>query len=661
MLEIGVDGLDPTRFEFPDIREELTRPSPRRIFAVARAFDEGMTIDEVAALTSIDQFFLAEIAGVVALRSGATNRDQGAMRTLKRAGFSDAAIARVWSTDASTVRDLRIQLDVRPHLAQIDTLAGEYPAETNYLYLTYAADAHDIAFKRAKKILVLGSGSYRIGSSVEFDWCCVNAAMAARESGFETLLLNCNPETVSTDYDICDRLVFDEISVETVLELCDVEKPAGVVVSMGGQTPNNLALKLHHAGVTILGTSPISIDRAEDREKFSSLCDELGIDQPKWALAKRMSDLAGIVRELGGFPVVVRPSYVLSGAAMRVAHGESELKEYLARATDVSPEHPVVISKFERHARELELDAVARDGEVVHWAISEHIEDAGVHSGDATLLLPPQDLYVETVRRARKIGALLARALHVTGPFNIQMLARRNEVKVIECNLRASRSFPFVSKVLGTNFVTESMRAMLGAPMAPARNPLDLDYVAVKAPQFSHRRLAGADPVLGVEMRSTGEAACFGEDADEALLKSLVATGFRFPKRGVLLSLGPVGDKYRFTDEALALASYGLRLYATPGTAEILHTESIPCETLDKGTMALEHMRRGEVDLVINVPREYDEKGRPDGYLIRRGAVDLEIPLITDLSVARKLVQALGRYRLEDLAARSWNSYVLRS
>ncbi len=675
MLELGVTGLDPRAFTFADLDAELANPTPRRIFAVAQALAGGRTVDEIAALTAIDRFFVAEIAevvdldrGLAELTGGAAVLDRGPLVTLKRAGFSDRAIADRLGVGEDTIRTRRHALGVRPGLAQIDTLAAEYPAETNYLYLTHAADGNDVAASGRRSVLVLGSGCYRIGSSVEFDWCCVNAALAARELGFETLVLNSNPETVSTDYDTCDRLIFDEISVETVLELCDHLRPEGVIVSMGGQTPNSLALELARLGVPILGTGAGSIDLAEDRGKFSALCDQLDIDQPRWAVATAVDDLAPLVAELGGFPVVVRPSYVLSGAAMRVAHGSAELRDYLARATDVSPAHPVVVSRFERHAREIELDAVADHGEIVLWAVSEHIEDAGVHSGDATLILPPQRLYAQTIREVRRVGAQLARALDVTGPFNLQLLARHNRLKVIECNLRASRTFPFVSKVLGANFIREATRLMLGAGRSPGRmpNPAELEYVAVKAPMFSFRRLAGADPVLGIEMASTGEVACFGDDSDEALLKAMLATGFRVPRRGVLLSLGPVGDKYRFADEARLLRGLGLTLYATAGTGDILLAEGIACELLDKeagGDLrdAVEVLRTGVIDLVINVPREYDARGRPDGFRIRRQAVDLEIPLITDLWLARRLVQAIARLGVDDLAVRPWHAYVARS
>jgi carbamoyl-phosphate synthase large subunit len=674
MLEIGVDGFDPRAWKADDIQADVRTPSPRRLLAVARALWEGMAIDEVARLTSIDRFFVAEMARIVDFdrRMGRTNGDALAPDLLldaKRLGFSDHGIASRTHRTEEVVRARRRELGIRPRLVQIDTLAAEYPAETNYLYLTYAAEAPDISPSPRRSVLVLGSGCYRIGSSVEFDWCCVSAAGACRDLGYETILLNCNPETVSTDYDVCDRLVFDEISIENVLEICDYEKPEGVVVSMGGQTPNNIALELHEAGVRILGTPPESIDRAEDRRKFSALCDELGIDQPSWSEATALSDLDATVASLGGYPVIVRPSYVLSGAAMRVAHGSAELRGYLAKATAISPEHPVVISKYERHAREMEFDAVAKDGEVVLWAISEHVENAGVHSGDATLVLPPQRAYLETIRRMRRIASSLARALRITGPFNIQMLSRYNDVKVIECNLRASRSFPFVSKTVDANFAAEAARVMLGAGLSSeaARDPLDLDHVAVKVSQFSFRRLPGVDPILGVEMASTGEVACLGETMDEALLEALMSTGFRLPKRGVLLSLGPIGDKYQFTEEALLLRQMGLALYATPGTAEILRAESLPCEVLAKngegGSLrkAIDLLREGAIDLVVNVPREYDERGTGDGFQIRRCAVDLEVPLVTDLALARAIVRALAACRGRELPVRSWRGYLQRN
>jgi carbamoyl-phosphate synthase large subunit len=670
MIDIGVDGIDPHKFKFTDIRKELKEPSQRRMFAVARALHEGMTIDEVHALSRIDEFFLSEIADTV--RLGRELEDHAgkelSAETLGRAkkqGFSDKGIAKRTGTTEDIVRDLRRRNGIRPHVAQIDTLAAEYPAETNYLYLTYHAQADDVQPSWRKKVLVLGSGAYRIGSSVEFDWCCVSAILAARELGFETIVLNYNPETVSTDYDVSDSLVFDEITFENVLELWERERPYGVIVSMGGQVANNIAIRLHRAGVKILGTSPESIDGAEDREKFSGLLDKLGIDQPRWTSTGKLEDAEAIAESLGGYPVLVRPSYVLSGAAMTVAHEREHLRNYLTRATDVSPEHPVVITKFELNSKEVEIDAVADEGEIVLWAISEHIENAGVHSGDATLVLPPQKLYIETIRRIKKIARDVAAALKITGPFNMQFLARHNEVKVIECNLRASRSFPFVSKVTGNNFIREATRRMLGVRGPVQNRALDLDYVAVKAAQFSFSRLAGADPTLGVEMASTGEVGCFGNDLNEALLKALVATGFKFPKKGVLLSLGPAAEKLRFLEDAKILRSMGLALYATPGTYDVLRENGIECEIAykhsdNKSPAAVDLMNQDKIDLVINIPRSYDRDGRPDGYFIRRRAVDRNIPLITNMQLARAVVEAIEKLSLDDLEMHDWQSYLAR-
>ncbi len=669
MIDIGVQGLDPEAFEFDDLKAELRHPSPRRMLALARAFEEGMTVDEVHALTRIDEWFLHQIAEVVRYRrevSGAV-LSREVLVGAKRLGFSDRAIADLRGETEEHVRSERLRQGVRPNLCQIDTLAAEYPAETNYLYFTYHAEADDVAASWRKKVLVLGSGAYRIGSSVEFDWCCVNTVKAAQELGYETLLLNYNPETVSTDYDVCDKLVFDEISLETVLELWERERPQGVVVSMGGQVPNNLAIKLHRAGVRVLGTSPESIDRAEDRQKFSALLDGLGIEQPRWTTIAEVSDdnLSHVTAELGGYPLLVRPSYVLSGAAMVVAHEPQHMSNYLARAASVSREHPVVITKFETNAKEVEIDAVADGGELVLWAISEHVENAGVHSGDATLVLPPQKLYMETLRRIKRIARDVARALEITGPFNMQFLAVENMVKVIECNLRASRSFPFVSKVTGVNFIREAARRMLGVATPVSCDALELDYVAVKAAQFSFSRLAGADPTLGVEMASTGEVGCLGDDLPEALLKALMATGFRIPKKGVLLSLGPVADKYRFEREARILMARGLKLYATPGTAVVLREQGIDCtvawkDSDEKEPSAVGLLNRGEIDLVINIPRSYDKQGRPDGYRIRRRAVDLNVPLVTNFQLARAVVDALDPERPVELKPLDWASYLAR-
>jgi carbamoyl-phosphate synthase large subunit len=670
MIDIGVDGIDPHKFSFADVRKELKEPSQRRMFAVARAFHEGMSVDEVHALSRIDRFFLHEISETVRLGRELEDKqgrelDEGTLRRAKEQGFSDKGIARRWGGSDETVRDLRRRHGIRPRVAQIDTLAAEYPAETNYLYLTYHATHDDVQPSWRKKVLVLGSGAYRIGSSVEFDWCSVNAIGAARELGFETLVLNYNPETVSTDYDVSDSLVFDEITFETVMELWERERPYGVIVSMGGQVPNNLAIRLHRAGVKILGTSAESIDTAEDREKFSALLDRLEIDQPKWTSTTKLEDAEAIAESLGGYPVLVRPSYVLSGAAMTVAHEREHLRNYLTRAADVSPEHPVVITRFEQNSKEVEVDAVADDGEIVLWAISEHVENAGVHSGDATLVLPPQRLYIETIRRIKKIARDVAGALKITGPFNMQFLARNNEVKVIECNLRASRSFPFVSKVTGNNFIREATRRMLGVRGPVQNRALDLDYVAVKAAQFSFSRLAGADPTLGVEMASTGEVGCFGDDLNEALLKALVATGFKFPRKGVLLSLGPAIEKTRFLQDAKMLQGMGLALYATPGTYDVLREHGIACEVAYKNSdnqspAAVQLMNAGKIDLVINIPRSYDREGRPDGYFIRRRAVDLNIPLITNMQLARAVVEAIEKVGREGLEILDWQSYLER-
>jgi carbamoyl-phosphate synthase large subunit len=673
MLEIGARGLGPDAFTFADVGRELEEPSSRRMFAVVKALASGMSVAEVHDRTGIDPFFLGEIGDACALRAqikersndGAGLPDRALMQAAKRAGFSDLQIGMLAGTTEAAARAARHAHGIHPVLATIDTLAAEYPAQTAYLYFTYGGTEVEIPRERGEgSILILGSGCYRIGSSVEFDWSCVGALRACREVGRRTILLNNNPETVSTDYDVCDLLVFDELSIETVLETMRALGPAGVVVSVGGQTANNLVRGLVTEGIPILGTPPSAIDAAEDRGKFSALCDRLGILQPKWVAHASADDIDQAVVGVGGYPVIVRPSYVLSGAAMRVAHGRSELREYLERAALVSPEHPVVVSKFEEDAREIEIEAVARAGVIEHWAITEHVENAGVHSGDATLVLPPQHLYTETVRRARRIVEALARALEVTGPFNVQMLARENEVKVIECNLRASRSLPFVSKALGIDFVREATRALLGAPSATApRDPLDLDFVAVKVPQFSFRRIDGADPTLRVEMTSTGEVGCFGRSLEEALIKGMLSVGFRYPQRGVLLSLGPVRAKYRFAREARLLLERGLRLYATAGTADVLAGEGIPCIRVSKGEgtqdgpSALALIRAHEVDFVINVAREYDAHGIPDGALIRRLAVDLEVPLITDLMLARAVVHAIVACPKERLEVLPWRAY----
>lgn len=670
MLDIGVDGVDPDAFVAPDVRDVLENPTPARVFGIARAFQDGMTVDEIHALTRIDRWFLYGLEAIARLDTELREHTGGEIdrETLLRAkqlGFSDKGISKRLGIDQHRVRKARLEAGVRPHIAKIDTLAAEFPAETNYLYSTYHAGASESAQTKRKNIMVLGSGTYRIGSSVEFDWCCVNAAQAASELGYETIMLNYNPETVSTDYDVCDKLVFDEVSFESVLDVYEREQPEGVVVSMGGQVPNNLAIRLHQAGVRILGTHAEDIDNAEDRSRFSSLLDRLGIDQPAWAHLTDSDRAMPLVDKLGGFPVLVRPSYVLSGAAMSVAHEKNELIRILERAKAVSSEHPVVMTAFELGAREIEIDAVADQGEMVLWAICEHVEDAGVHSGDATLMLPPQSVPIPVIHKARKIASELARALRITGPYNVQMLAKKGRVRVIECNLRASRSLPFVSKVTGNNFVREAMRRMLHVREPVVNHALDLDYVGAKVPMFSFPRLVGADPLLGVEMASTGEVGCFGDDAHEALLHGLLATGFRYPKKGVLLSLGPLTGKYAFVEEARALAeTLRLPIYATPGTAEVLKGVGIECTELSKGEgerSAVETIAEGRVDLVINVPRSYDELGRPDGYLIRRRAVDAEVPLVTDLMLARALVSAMvARPSPASLKVVAWDTYLSR-
>ncbi len=597
--------------------------------------------------------------------------DRDAALGAKQHGFSDKGIGAAARRDRRTpVRETcATRHGVGRTSAQIDTLAAEYPAETNYLYFTYHADADDVAPSWRKKVLVLGSGAYRIGSSVEFDWCCVNTVKAAQELGYETLLLNYNPETVSTDYDVCDKLVFDEISFETVLDIWERERPLGVVVldgRAGAQQPRDSSSTARASKV--LGTSPESIDRAEDREKFSALLDALAIEQPRWTTTADISEtnITQLTTALGGYPVLVRPSYVLSGAAMTVAHEPQHLRNYLTRAAEVSPEHPVVITKFETNAKEIEIDAVADHGELVLWAISEHVENAGVHSGDATLVLPPQKLYIETIRRIKRIARDVARSLEITGPFNMQFLARRQRGEGHRVQPPRVAELPL--RLEGHGHELHPRGHAAHARRGHARRPttaLELDYVAVKAAQFSFSRLAGADPTLGVEMASTGEVGCLGDDLPEALLKALMATGFRIPKKGVLLSLGPVADKYRFEREARILLARGLKLYATPGTADVLREQGIECivaykDSDERSPAAVDLLNEGEIDLVINIPRSYDNQGRPDGYRIRRRAVDLNVPLITNFQLARAVVDALDPAHPVKLSPLDWASYLAR-
>jgi carbamoyl-phosphate synthase large subunit len=669
MLEIGVDGLVATRGpQFNDISTALSSPGTERIFAIPAALKQGYTVDDVHTLTHIDPWFLHRINHLVEVEKklavyagGPCPKDL--LRESKRTGFSDVQIGRVLATDEESIRRLRKNNGVTPCVKQIDTLAGEYPAKTNYLYLTYDANENDVEYEPgSKNILLLGSGTYRIGSSVEFDWCCVNASRTLRKLGYRSVLVNYNPETVSTDYDVCDRLYFDNIDLETLLAIYEREHCLGVIVSVGGQIPNNLALRLHEAGLRVLGTSPLDIDRAEDRHKFSTLLDTIGVDQPAWSELTSYQAAEEFATAIG-YPVLIRPSYVLSGAAMGVATTPQELKSFLGKAVDVSSEHPVVLSKFYENTREIEVDAVASYGHIVTMAVIEHVENAGVHSGDATLVLPPQRTYLETMRRIRVITAKIADALAITGPFNVQYLSKGTDVRVIECNLRASRSFPFVSKIYKRNFIDLAVTAMLGERKTFAEEPLfDLDYVGVKAPQFSFTRLQGADPTLGVEMASTGEVGCVGDDFDEAFLKALLSVGFRFPLKSVLLSTGPLVDKIAFLESAKLLKGLDIRFYATPGTTEFLASYDIEATTVHwpsdgQSPNTDELLEQKMVDLVINIPKNYQEAELTNDYHIRRKAVDYGIPLLTNIQLANRLAEALSRKTMADLKIKALQAY----
>jgi carbamoyl-phosphate synthase large subunit len=654
---LGAAALREIDLKDADIRKILKEPTPERIYVALEALRRGYTIDEIHALSHIDNWFLQKLARIVALEK---NLD---LEQAKKAGFSDEKIAALTGATADEIRDMRVAAGIVPCAKQIDTLAGEYPAQTNYLYLTYNGTEDDVpAGGLENAVMVLGSGAYRIGSSVEFDWCGVNTVQALRRMGYKTIMVNHNPETVSTDYNECDRLYFEEITLETVLEIYRREKPLGVIISVGGQVPNNLALQLAEAGVRILGTQAQGIDTAEDRHKFSRLLDQLGIAQPAWKELASTADALALAKKLG-YPVLVRPSYVLSGAAMGVASNDTELESFLSRATRVSPKHPVVVSKFLENARELEFDAVASDGEVIVSAVSEHVENAGVHSGDATLVLPPQRTYLETVRRIRRVSAAIARALRIHGPFNIQFLAKGNEVSVIECNLRASRSFPFVSKVVRVNFIEIAAAVMMGRPvLVPNHSAMDLEYVGVKAPQFSFTRLEGADPVLGVEMASTGEVGCLGDDFDEAFLKALIAVGYRLPIRAALLSTGPIEGKAALLESARTLRDMGVKLYATRGTAAFLASNGVESTSLywpteECSPNALDVLTSRKVDLVINIPKNTGEEELKNDYIIRRKSADFGIPLITDVQLAKRFIEALSKKPLAELAIKSWQEY----
>jgi carbamoyl-phosphate synthase large subunit len=667
MLDTGMLGLVCNDIDFEDLDRELAQPTEKRIFAIVEALRRGYTVNRVSELTGVTEWFLHKITNVLDTEQALRRQRAGdipsdMLREAKRRGFSDNQIALLAGSSEQEVRRQRKIHGVVPSVKQIDTLAAEYPAGVNYLYFTYHGDEHDIKPGAKNQVIVLGGGPYRIGSSVEFDWCCVNAVKALKRMRYRTIMVNCNPETVSTDYDICDKLYFEELSLERVLDICDLERPTGVIVSMGGQTPNNLALKLNKAGVKVLGTSPVSIDKAEDRHKFSALLDRLGIDQPVWKELTSIEDATAFADQVG-YPVVIRPSYVLSGAAMSIALSSAELDIYLRKASDVSRDHPVVISKFITNAKEIDIDAVADRGRLHCYGILEHVENAGVHSGDATLVLPPQRTYLETMRRVKTIARQIASALRITGPFNIQFIAKDNEVKVIECNLRASRSFPFVSKVFKINFVELATRAIMKKRIPRIdRSSFDLDYVGVKAPMFSFTRLKGSDPVSGIEMMSTGEVACMGNDFKEAFLKSLLSVGFEISPKSVLLSTGPVESKAELLPSIRTLEQMGLRLYATEGTAVFLESNGVSVEVLHwplsgKTPNTISAIEEGRVDLVINIPKNVEKEELENDYLIRRKAVDFGVPLITNLQVARRYVETLSTTSLEDLEVTSWDGY----
>ncbi len=669
MLEIGLSGLtaSPEMEEMKEVTSALHQPTDQRLFVLYEAIRKGISVDRLHELTHIDRWFLYKLKRIRDLEVRLQEYKNGIlpspmMREAKQHGFSDRQIGEILHCDEAQIRSLRDSYDIHPSVKQIDTLAAEFPARTNYLYLTYHGVEDDVTPEPARSVMVLGSGAYRIGSSVEFDWCCVNAVRTLRELGVKTIMVNYNPETVSTDYDECDRLYFDEITLESVREIYRKENPEGIVVSMGGQIPNNLAMQLSRLGLKVLGTAAESIDRAEDRKKFSSLLDELQIKQPAWIEAASLSEAKRFAMKVG-YPVVIRPSYVLSGAAMAVASHEEELLKFVEAATVINREHPVVISKFIQDAKEIDVDAVAQQGELIFHAISEHVEKAGVHSGDATLVLPAQRTFLETIKQAQRISQQIARALCIHGPFNLQFVARDNEVHVIECNVRASRSFPFVSKVYRVNFIDLATRVMMGAAFQKTEKSfIEFDFVGVKAPQFSFTRLHGADPTMGVEMASTGEVGCLGRDFEEAFLKAMLSVGYRLPVTRVLVSSGPIESKAELLKSLRLWHEMGLRFYATHGTADFLNENGIgatsvswPLEAGDPNAISL--IRERQVDLVINIPKNFQERELTNDYMIRRAAVDFNVPLITNLPLARRFMEATSKYRLEDLEIKSWREY----
>ena len=679
MIGQGMHGfVENKELEIDDIDAALREPTDKRVFVISKAMHKGYTVDQIHELTKIDKWFLEKLQHIIDIdeamkKCNINTLDKELLRTAKVYGFTDFQIARAVGLEdelksmrkaSLVVRNRRKNYGILPVVKQIDTLAAEYPAQTNYLYVAYAGVKSDITFENDKRsIIVLGSGAYRIGSSVEFDWCGVQALNTIRKEGYRSVMINYNPETVSTDYDMCDRLYFDELTFERVMDIIDLEQPNGVIVSTGGQIPNNLAVLLDEQHVPILGTKAQDIDNAEDRAKFSQMLTNNGINQPEWSALTSMDDIDRFIERVG-FPVLVRPSYVLSGAAMNVCSNEDELKRFLQLAANVSEDHPVVVSKFIEHAKEIEMDAVAKNGEVIAYAISEHIEFAGVHSGDATIQFPPQKLYVETVRRCKRVGRQIAKELHINGPFNIQFMARDNDILVIECNLRASRSFPFVSKVLKINLIELATRVMLGLPVEkPSKNLFDLDYVGIKASQFSFNRLQKADPVLGVDMSSTGEVGCLGDDTNTALLKSMLSVGHRIPKKNILLSTGGAKQKVAMLDAAKMLIDHGYNLYATGGTSKFLTENGIqnthvlwPSEEGDE-PKALDLLHNHTIDMVVNIPKNLTSSELTNGYKIRRAAIDLNVPLITNARLASAFIYAFCTTKLEDIGIKAWSEY----
>lgn len=672
----GFVGNQPPKFT--DVRKELTEPTDQRIFAIAEALYQGISVDEIHELSKIDRWFLEKLKNITDLRTELLTYNSldklpdELLRKAKKMGYSDFQVARMVLKTSNLqmeegllkVREHRKQKNILPLVKQIDTLAGEFPAKINYLYLTYNGDTHDIEFEKdGLSVIVLGSGAYRIGSSVEFDWCSVNAVETVNQQGFRSVMINYNPETVSTDYDVCGRLYFDELTLERVLDISELEQPKGLIVSMGGQIPNNLAMRLHRQKVSILGTSPEDIDRAENRQKFSSLLDNLGIDQPRWSELTSIEDIYKFVDEVG-FPVLVRPSYVLSGAAMNVVSNRDELEHFLQLAANVSKQYPVVVSEFIEQAKEIEIDAVAKDGEVIAYAISEHIEFAGVHSGDATIVFPPQKIYVETIRRIKRITRKIAAGLNISGPFNMQLLAKDNDIKVIECNLRASRSFPFVSKVLKVNLIDIATRVMLKLPVEkPGKSLFELDYVGIKAPQFSFARLQQADPVLGVDMASTGEVGCIGDNIHDAVLQAMLSVGYTIPKKNVLISSGPLRDKIELLTSARLLKEKGYNIFATAGTQKFLVENGVEATLLhwpdepEKQPNTLDYIREKKLDLIINIPKDLSKSELKNGYHIRRNGIDFNIPLITNSRLAGAFITAFCKMDIKDIPIKSWDEY----